>query len=278
MKKVIKFIITILLLKSIIIYSSCSFLNEYPKNEVSYKDSLLINYALYQISKGNVHFNWYKRFPDIDFDSSYFKLQIENIYYSPDSLKALVFFTENYKDKPIEGVKKLDPNIYISGRSIALLRDSKYEPWELYFIDFFIPSRYTDREEVRILFEKYYRFWIINEVRYGHSNKYTFEEILEKKGFILDSNNQVIINPKYTRNEQIGISIKFKLNEYLIDFENKYGIDDKEFWTESIVWKKGIRLPDLYIFQTDSHIIMEDYMMNYNIQYPDSIIQMYKEK
>ncbi len=278
MKKMIKIMLPILLLISIfIIYSSSSFLNEYPKNEVSYKDSLLITYALYQIASGNVHFNWWKRFPYVNIDSSYFKIQIENIYYSPDSLKALVFFTENYKDKPVEGVK-LDTNIYISGRSIALLRDSKYEPWELYFIDFFIPSRYTDREEVRILFEKFYRFGIINEVRHGHSNKYTFEEILENRGYILDSNNEIIVNPKYTKNEQIGISNKFPYEQCLKDFKNEYGLDDKEFWTESIVWKKGIRLPDLYIFQTNSHIIKEDYMMNYNIQYPDSIIQMYKEK
>lgn len=275
-KKIVKFLFVILLF-IVLIYNTHSCLRDYPKNEVSYKDSLLITNTLYKIARGDVDLNWQKIFPDLDLDSSYFRFQIENIYQSPDNLKALVFITYNYKRKMFEN-SPFDTNIYVAGWDIVLLRDTKYEPWELYILGYYVSSGWSEREDVRINMEKYFRYGLKSQGVHGHSDKYTFEEILEKEGYILDSNNQIVINPKYTKNERKSLSIKFPIQEYIIQFENKYGLDDEEFWTESFIWKKGIRLPDLYIFQTESHIIMEGYILNYNIQYPDSIIQMYKEK
>lgn len=270
-------LVFIMLVLFLIIYTCSSFINEYPKNNVSYKDSLLINYTLDYIAQEKSNFNWYKWFSGLDLDSNYFKLQIENIYFSPDSLKALVFITYNYRRKIFENSPN-DSSLYVAGRDIALLRNSKYEPWELFFINFISPSGYSDRTDVRILMEKYYRKGIKKQGVNSHSNKYTFEEILNKNGYILDENNEIVINPNITESAQIDLNINFPLENYIINVINEYGLEDEEFWTESVIWKKGIRLPDLYLFQTNSHIIMEDYIMNYNIPYPDSIIQMYKEK
>lgn len=274
----IKIILSILLLILIFIfYSPSTFLNEYPKNEISYKDSLLITNALYKIANKEVDFNLYKWFPDLNFKSKYFKYNIENVYKSPDNLKAIAFISYNYQNNS-NGNLKLENNMFYAGIDMALLRKSQYEPWDIYYLGYCISSGWKYRDELRFYMENYYRNGIKSQTVEAHSDKFTFQQILEKEGYILDSNNLIGINPSYIENEQIDLSNNIKLSEYVTTFKNLYGLDDKEFWTESFIWKKGLRLPDLYIFQTDSHIIMEGYILNYKIQYPDSIIQMYKEK
>ena len=99
------------------------------------------------------------------------------------------------------------------------------------------------------------------------------------RSMYIDSSSKVRYKPNLTRNDIIDLSIKyFKTEDILSTFKNNYTLDDPEFWTESIIWKKGLRVPWLYNFQTESHIINDKQIIEYNIPYPDSIIQMYIRK
>jgi hypothetical protein len=253
----------------------------YPKNQIQYRDSVLIDYTLRYCfnSKNNVPktTNWrYLEKDSSEINHPYFAYFIGNIYYSPDSLKALAFYAYSTPEYTHGDNKPPIKNYY--GAAFALIRDSLNHPWQCYRLDYIAASGWDTKEEIWDVLEGYYHSRIRQQEDLVLNPNVNYYEFIDKIGMYIDSSGKVRYKPNLTRNETVILSNKYYDDSIHATFINKYTLDDPEFWTESIVWKKGLRVPWLYDFQTESHIITDDQIIEYNIPYPDSIIQMYKRK
>ena len=248
----------------------------YKFNKMEYRDSVLIDYVLQYCFNSREKpgtTNWSISIVKKKLEHPLFSYQIGNIYYSSDFLKAIAFYSysvpEYVKDEN-------EPEKYFYGSALALLRDSLKQPWQIYELNLIGPSGWSSKEEIWNILEEYYHSSIKHQAVQILNPNLNYYELIEKLGMFIDSSGKVRNKPTLDRNEIIKLRSTNYKDDIISKYKSEYTLDDPEFWTESIIWKKGLRVPWLYNFQTESHIIIEDQIIEYNIPYPDSIINMYK--
>jgi len=135
---------------------------------------------------------------------------------------------------------KENKNISV-GNGFVGYRNSKEARWKLFNFDQFSTGGFRNYNTVRRLFRDYY---------------------LKDGKFKNDSHYYWISNKnKYE-------SIPFK-----------YNLDNDKFWDSSIVWKKGIPISGYYSFEVRDQAKPDDedaIKLLPHLDYPDSILQMYK--
>ncbi len=282
-KSKMKFKILIYIINSVIVINFTILIfgsnNKYNKNKILYRDSILIDYVLNSCFRDEesvlVNSN-FLRMENFELQHPYFSYNIGNIYYSPDSLKALVFYSYSY---PFVVPIKFDTLQYFHGAAFAMFRDSLYRPWKCYRLDYIAPGGFSNKEQVWEILEDYYHKGIKHKGLLVLNDGIDYYDLIDKQGMYIDSSGKVRIKNGLTQNDINGLSSNYdNLDSIYKTFKSKYTLDDSEFWSESIVWKKGLRVPGYYNFQTSSHIEGLNQIIEYNIVYPDSIIEMYKKK
>ena len=193
-------------------------------------------------------------------------------YYSPDSLRTLVFVS---KFCPVikKWVKKTwtENDMDYSLNSMIGFRDSTNQPWIVYPLDTKMLTDFPNREEALALYRHYH-----------------FKEISE---FMYDIN---VVDTNYGAPyiDKVPIEIKSLLrgNPDPVKCYQRiigYNLGDSLFWTRSLLWQKGSRLPGLYVFQVNNCVRSDEgelwggkpwdsRVKVPKIDYPDSILQMYK--
>jgi hypothetical protein len=81
---------------------------------------------------------------------------------------------------------------------------------------------------------------------------YFFHDIKDKSEYVLDSTGAA------------------KLQKY------KFSIDEPLFWSQSLIWQKGLKMPDLYNFQTTGSVHAPKRLKEIKVDYPDSLVKLYK--
>lgn len=223
----------------------------YPSPTANYKrDSLFIATTVWQFIDKEVDiFQSYKR-RHVPLEKV--RIHVDSIFYSPDSLKLFAFvITEN---PDLE--EKDSSAIYYSGSGMIAYRDSLKQPWIVHFFGQYRPAGWKYYNQVRNLFRHYYlkngKFKNDSDIYWDGRRNDTLEMVRE------------ITFPKQNNR----VSIKFD-----------YNLDEPLFWSKSIVWKKGNRIPGYYSFETNGNVApgSSDPIKNIpKLYYPDSLLNLYK--
>ena len=218
----------------------------FPSPNSTYKrDSLFIVATIWQFIQKEVSpFHYYATF-NVPFDK--ITIDVDSIFYSPDSLKLFAFVIETDPD-----VQHNDLEKYVfSGNSIIGFRQNKKSIWTLYNFDQYSIAGLNNYNDVRNSFRRYY----LGEGYFKSASAYYWDGVHpDTADMILGDYNRVSI-----------------------DFG--YNLDDKDFWDKSIVWKKGSRIPDYYGFQTVGNVVPGDenaIVLLPKLSYSDSLLDLYK--
>ena len=244
-----------------------------PKQRIEYRDSLFILYTL-----NNFYKNDWESFRD---DSKFYRIDttkiqylIERIFYSPDKKKMLVWVITKTPNGPSSEKYSSNPkNNYLCPNSAKIVydlhalvgfRESKNEKWKIYPYDNLIVVCSNSISEAVELFKKYYF-----EQMKDHS------EYLNKK--FLDKNYGGAI--RYDLEDETIKDGYGDKNASVILKNYGYNLQDKDFWTKSLIWQKGARIPGLYNFQTTGNVTPDEKNVELyppKIVYPNSILKLYK--
>jgi len=258
----IRLLFTILLLNSSF---SCytvkmqDFGNVIP-DKLQYKDSLYLVYTANEWAK--VNFDIYNHdLNNSNYATKHPNYKVIRVFYSPDSLKMISWI--EIKMENGHGCDR--PQGYsFSANAIIGIRNEIKQPWTLYPFDKF--GAICDDTEGLVLsaMEQYY-FFSMKES----------SEFVNK--IYLDMSFGGLVRYDYEKSRiRDGVEEK---NFPSIEKNLGYNLQDKDFWTKSLIWQKGARIKGLYNFQTVGNI-PPDYknpeLITPKIIYPDSILRLYK--
>ncbi|MBK9247391.1 MAG: hypothetical protein IPM69_04585 [Ignavibacteria bacterium] len=264
----------ILLLSTAIISLSCQDNSNNPVTNYSkptYRDSLYFAYTLKEWTRLNIEGYGAEvlvYFIPVD------KIIYETFdaYYSPDSLRIVVFVS---KFSPIikkwENKSWTEKDMDYNLNSMIGFRDSTNQPWVVYPLDISMLTDFPNKEEALALYRhKYFNklsefMYNVNVVDTNYGKPYIDKVPIDIKKLLSDNPDPV------------------KCYERTIGFN----LGDSLFWTRSLLWQKGSRLPGLYVFQVKNCVRSDEgelwggkpwdsRVKTPNINYPDSIVQMYK--
>jgi hypothetical protein len=260
---IIKFLIISFL---IIISTSCAVtskvntFNNFAVNKLQYKDSVYLVFTAKAWAKVNfdvynddlLHSNEATRTP-------FYK--VLRAFYSPDSLKII-----GWVEKKMENGHGCDrpQGFSYSATSIIGFRDNVKKPWNLY------PFNLTQA----VCFDT-------QDVVLNQMGKYYFQKMKDHSEYV----NKKFLDPYYggkvrydVENQVIKMGYGDK-NAPVIGKNFGYNLQDKDFWTKSLIWQKGARIPGLYNFQTKGNVMPDQKdieVITPKITYPDSILRMYR--
>jgi hypothetical protein len=230
-------------------------------SKIQYKDSLYIMYTVQSWSDSN--FDLYHDYSKDGYGikKEDFKYKILRAFYSPDSLK---FFCWIVTREPNTADCKRPQGYSYSSSDIIGFRNSVKEPWKLYPLELEKAVCFDNENEIMNQLGQYYFQRMkdhsedVNkkflDKNYGGKVRYDLEEQTIKDGYG-DKNDPVIL-------KNYG-----------------YNLQDKDFWTKSLIWQKGARIPGLYNFQTTGNVTPDEKNVELytpKITYPDSILKLYK--
>jgi hypothetical protein len=223
----------------------------YSKPTPHYKrDSLYVAETIWQyIDKEVDIFDSYKSHK---IDISLVKVYVDSVFYSPDSLKLFAFVIIKVPDN--ESVELDD--FYYSGSDMIGYRDSTNSPWQVYYFGHYRPAGYDTYKKVSNLFRWYY----LKDGKFKSSIDVYWDG---------------------RRNDTLGMAreITFPKQNNRVSIKFGYNIDDPLFWSKSIIWKKGNRIPGYYSFETNGSTVPGSNNPIKNIpklDYPDSLLNLYK--
>ena len=218
----------------------------YQSPSLNYRrDSIFIVATIWQFIQKEVSpFHYYRTF-DVPLDK--ITVEVDSIFYSPDSLKLFSFVIITDPDVQHDNLQKY----VFSGNSIIGFRLKKNSPWTLYDFDQYSIAGLENYNDVRNSFRNYY----LGNGDFKDDGAYYWDGI----------------HPD-TLNMSLGA-----YNRISINFG--YNIDDDNFWDKSIVWKKGSRIPGYYSFQTTGNVVLGDsnaIVIIPQLTYRDSLLNLYK--
>jgi hypothetical protein len=184
------------------------------------------------------------KFNDPMFNHEDPKIFVDTIIYSPDKLKMFTFLIIKHIDNSNWAKDNYPKQKYFYG-GVCLIgyRNRLDTMWTVYDFNWYSTDGWSKYIQVKRLFNYFYFYEFKGNIEYSW-----------------DSIKQVDVE------EKIG-----------------YNLNEADFWTKSIVWRKGARIPGLYNFQIYGNVKPSDADYGRNLEkkmpvinYPDSILKLYK--
>jgi hypothetical protein len=204
------------------------------------RDAKLVNYTILAWSRNSLSF--YDSFKE-SIDNGKIKVIVDTIYYNPEFTKMIAQVVIAYDAQELDSsyfdAKKYNNSISFDGRLIIGYRLDSIQPWNLYPFNPIILGGYIQSEKVK-------------------------EELTKKLVHSLKDDGEFVNDT---------LSNKKTFVKY------GYNITDSGFWTNSVIWKKGVRVNGLYNFETRGNINRSDpepMDKKAKVIYPDSILALYK--
>ncbi|MES2766126.1 MAG: hypothetical protein V4642_09675 [Bacteroidota bacterium] len=205
----------------------------YPSPSANYqRDSLYIASTIWQFI--DKEYNAFDSFKRNNHKLNQVRIDVDSIFYSPDSLKLFSFVIATIPDREDTNLK-----YYHHGYDMVGYRLNTKEPWKIYRLGEFAPSGLKSYNRVREVFRDFY-----------------FYQFRYRTDYAWDSVRQDMVTTRFG-----------------------YNIDHTDFWTKNLIWRKGSRLPGLYIFETKGNARpgLEDAVeFPPQLQYPDSLLKLYR--
>jgi hypothetical protein len=205
------------------------------------RDSLFIIHTIKEWCKNTT--THFDIFKDFDKDES-FRIIIDTILYDKNKLKLFALSILDY-DASFADMNSISNRLYDS-RSIIGFRENLNEIWKLYHFGQYTGFVFEDFAEIKSAQRDFY-----------------FNQLSQESQYIPDTN---------------------KLNNHpnnRIPAHFKYNLGDEDFWTKSIIWQKGLRIPGYYNFQTDGNVDINSknpLVPEIHIEYPDSLLKMFRDE
>jgi hypothetical protein len=230
-------------------------------SKIQYKDSLYIMFTIHAWMDSN--FDVYHDYSEdgLGIKKDDIRFKILRTFYSRDSLKSFFWIVRKEPNNPD---CKRPQGYSFSSSDIIGFRNSLKDAWKVYPLELEKAECFDNDVDIVSLLGLYYcqqmksqcedvnkRFLNKN---FGGAIRYDLEEETIKDGYG-DKNNPLIL-------KNYG-----------------YNLQDKNFWTKSLIWQKGARIPGLYNFQTIGSVTPGEKnveLFTPKINYPDSILKLYK--
>ena len=267
MKRQIKFLLAVF----IVLTFNCSCQNKQFKklntfdtiksSKMEYRDSMYIIYTIKTWMDANFdsYHDYSKDNPEIKKNDV--KFEIIKTFYSPDKLKLFCWLSIREKNN-IDCSRP--QGFYYSSSDIIGFRNSTKELWKLYPLELMKAGCFDTQDEILNQLGQYYFVEMKN-----HSEDVN-KIYLDKNfgGKVRYDLEQQTINDGYGDKNNPNI-----LKDY------GYNLQDKDFWTKSLIWQKGARIKGLYNFQTLGNVQPDEdkvELLTPKVNYPDSILKLYK--
>jgi hypothetical protein len=209
------------------------------------KDSNFLSYTVNRWIDSS-YGSFFGRYNKINSANGFYKVHVGDIFYDSAKLKLTAFvfieYSTDYIDTLFEKIKEMKSHLFDS-YTVMGYRDSLNQFWKLFELEeIFMGIRGNSLMSAK----EYHASIFLNKKEMG-----------ERSIAIYD--------------EKTGLNTKYEPVKYL-PCEN-------DFWTKSPLWKKGIRVPGYYIFETYQNAtpLKMDIRPVWKINYSDSLIKVYSE-
>jgi hypothetical protein len=204
----------------------------YPSPTAHYKrDSSYIIATVWEFIDKKVDiFDFYKRY---HIPLNKVNIDVDTIFYSPDSLKLIAFAIEHLPDHVVTNY------YYYSGSEMIGYRQSTHEPWKIRYWGQYRPTGFENYNKLKAYFRDYY-----------------FGKFKTDGEYIWDPSKKNMVLARFG-----------------------YNLNDPLFCANSIVWRKGARIPGYYNFETTGNVRPGDehpIKIIPPLNYPDSLLKLYR--